>query len=300
MLVFIFGTSGAVLASNGNSYDNSSGSSSGNESYSNTDYIWRTSVNRGGSLGSYIGNKSYNMTATSSTSNLRATVNVTAVPKRLRTTELNIRIRVNGTFTPRTILQAWLRASSSGNTTGTSTGTTNYLSLGAFDMTGNAATLNFRQLIPNISIYDRLIISEEPILNTNIAPSNSLISAMLPASLGEVAMRADLRSRYEVPANDSSARGSAIIVINPNSNTIRYEIRYRNLEARETGAHFHGFALRGNNAPIIYGLPLGTMKTGTISYDQGQEANILAGGRMYVNIHSERYPDGEIRGWLLY
>ena len=125
----------------------------------------------------------------------------------------------------------------------------------------------------------------------------------------------------EVPAILSGASGAFTARVSSGGNTLQYELNYANLASTATAAHIH-FAQRGVSGPIIVFLcggngtgncpeRAGTVR-GTISSEdiraipeQGLEAGdfegflrILRAGAAYVNVHSERYPNGEIRGQI--
>ncbi|KPL86709.1 CHRD domain-containing protein [Herpetosiphon geysericola] len=101
----------------------------------------------------------------------------------------------------------------------------------------------------------------------------------------------------EVPPTGSKGMAMGTIEINTVANTLSYNITYHDLSSAETAAHIHGFAPRGANAGVLFNLPLGASKVGTINYAENQEANILA-GQTYINIHTENFPGGEVRGQL--
>ncbi len=101
----------------------------------------------------------------------------------------------------------------------------------------------------------------------------------------------------EVPPNGSTATGSAAITIDTAANTLSYNITFSGLSAAETAAHIHGFAPSGANAGVLHALPAGSPKIGVYSYNQADEANILA-GLTYINIHSANFSGGEIRGQI--
>jgi hypothetical protein len=70
------------------------------------------------------------------------------------------------------------------------------------------------------------------------------------------------------------------------------------LDSPETSAHFHGPALAGANAPVIVTLPNGefTDLSVTLTPQQGRD---MRAGRLYIDVHTQNNPDGEIRGQIL-
>lgn len=109
---------------------------------------------------------------------------------------------------------------------------------------------------------------------------------------------ANIDAAQEVPPTGSAATGNGYFAIDTTANTLTYNISYSGLGSAETLAHIHGPAPIGTNAGILFNLPLGTPKTGTWTYPEAQEANIL-GGQTYVNIHTSLIGSGEIRGQIL-
>ena len=132
--------------------------------------------------------------------------------------------------------------------------------------------------------------------------------------------RARLTGFQEVPSRLTTGRGRFQAHINEGDSAISYELRYRDLTAPATEAHIH-FAQRKVNGGIIAYLcggpkppcpPTGGTITGTITAadivgpaDQGIAPGDLAGalramraGFTYVNVHSARFPAGEIRGQI--
>lgn len=108
-----------------------------------------------------------------------------------------------------------------------------------------------------------------------------------------------LNGAQEVPATASSATGNGSFTIDTVANTLSFNITTSGLTGgAETGAHIHGPAAAGVNAPILFELPLGSSKSGTWTYPEASEADILA-GTMYVNVHTTLFPNGEIRGQIL-
>ncbi|MBL8862215.1 MAG: CHRD domain-containing protein [Planctomycetes bacterium] len=102
----------------------------------------------------------------------------------------------------------------------------------------------------------------------------------------------------EVPASGSTATGTIRMLIDTSSNTLHYQITLTGLVNTETAAHIHGFAGPGVNAGVLYNLPLGNSKVGTINYLESEEQGLLS-GLTYVNVHTNIFPGGEIRGQIL-
>ena len=102
----------------------------------------------------------------------------------------------------------------------------------------------------------------------------------------------------EVPAVDTPATGTAIFSVDTEANTVTYNITYSGLVGVEVAAHIHGLAPAGDNTGVLFGLLPDSPKTGTWGYDESMEEAIL-GGQTYINIHSDMYPSGEIRGQMV-
>lgn len=140
--------------------------------------------------------------------------------------------------------------------------------------------------------------------------TNVVLSADITDDLGVTSVTADLGAlsnsftaslsgSQEVPPTASPATGSGTFTIDTNANTLSFNITTSGLTGgAETGAHIHGPAASGVNAPIVFALPLGASKIGVWNYPEAMEADILA-GRTYVNVHTLLFPNGEIRGQIL-
>ncbi|WP_124033448.1 CHRD domain-containing protein [Herpetosiphon llansteffanensis] len=132
---------------------------------------------------------------------------------------------------------------------------------------------------------------------TNTAtPSETATPSLTPVA-SCLRFNVSLDGEQEVPPTGSTATGSGIVDVDTINNTLSYNFSYQGLSADETAAHIHGFAPRGVNAGVLFGLAIGSPKVGTLNYSENQEANILA-GQTYINIHTSAFPGGEIRGQL--
>lgn len=106
-----------------------------------------------------------------------------------------------------------------------------------------------------------------------------------------------INGQQEVGAdNGSTAIGTGRFRINTATNTLAYSIDINGIP--ETAAHIHGPAAPEVGAGIIHPLPAGDIKSGVWNYPEEHEAAILA-GQTYVNVHSNAFPAGEIRGQIV-
>lgn len=126
------------------------------------------------------------------------------------------------------------------------------------------------------------------------------LALIAPAHAVVVVYQATINGAQEVPPRPSPATGTGTFTIDTDANTIDYNVVFDvgALLAPENNAHIHCCAPPGMNAGVIIPLPLGSPKIGQGTYAETNEANILA-GNSYINIHTELYPGGEIRGQIL-
>jgi hypothetical protein len=112
--------------------------------------------------------------------------------------------------------------------------------------------------------------------------------------------QATIDGSQETPPTNSPAVGYGEFTIDTDANSIHYAVTFNpdSLLAPETAAHIHCCAPPGTAAPVMIPLPLGSPKIGDGTYDEANEGSILA-GLSYVNIHTEQYPGGEIRGQIV-
>jgi hypothetical protein len=111
-----------------------------------------------------------------------------------------------------------------------------------------------------------------------------------------------LNSAQEVPSNPYSGTGSGTLQINNTTFAWTLSGTFTNLYGTSTDAHIHGPAAPGVNAPPVVGINFTSGQTsGTFSgsgtFSAGQAADLFA-GLYYINIHTNFYPNGEIRGQL--
>jgi hypothetical protein len=151
-----------------------------------------------------------------------------------------------------------------------------------------------------------------------------------PALAAQVSYTATLSGAAEVTPNASPGTGSALVVFDTGANTMEVKLTFAGLTSPNTAAHIHccttvpftGPAGVATVTPTFTGFPTGTT-SGTYDHtfdmlDLGSYnapfvtahggtassalAALMAGaaaGQAYLNIHTDNFPGGEIRGFLM-
>ena len=103
-----------------------------------------------------------------------------------------------------------------------------------------------------------------------------------------------------VPPVATLAMGTADAVLDKQTRLLRWKVSFSNLSGPVTMAHFHGPAAIGANAGVALGFaaPVNSPYEGRATLTPQQAADLLA-GRWYVNVHTAKFPAGEIRGQMI-
>ena len=132
--------------------------------------------------------------------------------------------------------------------------------------------------------------------------TTSVALAATPAFALKIPIQASLTGAGEVPPNASAARGLMQGTFDTDTNTLQWTVTYSGITTPVIGAHFHGpISYLGltpeENAPIQVGTP-GNLASPFHSVAQisDEQAKDLKDGRYYFNLHSKKFPAGEIRG----
>jgi hypothetical protein len=115
-----------------------------------------------------------------------------------------------------------------------------------------------------------------------------------------VHFQAKLDGASETPPKVTSGHGAAEVTLDTTAHTLSWTIDYAGLTGPATMAHFHGPAAPGVAATVTVPIT-GTMASplvGTAGLNDGQIGDLLA-GLWYINIHTAKYPAGEIRGQVV-
>ncbi len=114
-----------------------------------------------------------------------------------------------------------------------------------------------------------------------------------------------LEGKQEVPVKTGPACGTLEATYNKTAKILVYTITWHTLSAAPVGAHIHGEAARGVNAPVVHGFTEQIPKVTKGSFTNWvrvdgvaiDEAGLLA-GQYYFNLHTPINPGGEIRGQI--
>lgn len=106
------------------------------------------------------------------------------------------------------------------------------------------------------------------------------------------------------PANSRVATGTAKANYDDASKLLTWDVAFSGLTSDATAAYIHGPAGPGANAPVVLVLtprnmyPITSPLRGSATLTDAQAADLTA-GKWYVNVHTARNPNGELRGQLL-
>ena len=130
--------------------------------------------------------------------------------------------------------------------------------------------------------------------NSTTASSNVMNEAGLP-----------MRPDQEVPANNSSASGTADVTYNKDTKMLTYTLNWSGLTDKPTMAHIHGTAPRGANAGVKHDLTNVLKKETSGSFTDSVKVDgsaikedSLLSGFYYFNVHTPAHPGGEIRAQI--
>ena len=103
--------------------------------------------------------------------------------------------------------------------------------------------------------------------------------------------------------------GSGVVWFDTTNQLLFYDFAFGGLSSAQTAAHLHGPAAPGASAGIVYDVGVGSPNSGTIelttpvfgarSYAVDDQIDDLRDDLWYVNIHTQDFSGGEIRGQLL-
>jgi hypothetical protein len=122
----------------------------------------------------------------------------------------------------------------------------------------------------------------------------------VPAMAATMKFTADLEAASETPPATSSGTGAAKVSFDTVTKKLTWTVTYKKLTGKATAAHFHGPAAVGAKAPPVVPITgkLTSPIKGSATLTDAQAADLEA-GMWYFNVHTAKYPDGEIRGQVV-
>jgi len=119
----------------------------------------------------------------------------------------------------------------------------------------------------------------------------------------------NLSGGREVPPNTSTGSGSGRYELSVGGSELRFVITAEGLSGPVTEAHFHVVSPNAVADPVVLDLaPFLTEVDGQVAvagasslteWSIGNALEEILAHQIYVNLHTETYPDGEIRGWVM-
>jgi len=119
------------------------------------------------------------------------------------------------------------------------------------------------------------------------------------ASAATEKFHATLSPSAEVPPSTSTGSGEATATLDTATHEMTCDVTFSGFSSDVTAAHIHGPAEAGKNAGVV--VPLGSSPkspihaTAKLTPEQEKQ---LAGGMLYVNVHTKNNPSGAVRGQL--
>lgn len=116
---------------------------------------------------------------------------------------------------------------------------------------------------------------------------------------------ASMNGTIAVPATGMKGRGVAELSLDQSSNTLSFKVEFDNLAGGFTGLHIHKGSAQAEGA-VLYHLvpPVPLISTGSSGKITGMlkfnpaDLHELGASSLYVHLHSDRYPDGELVGQI--
>jgi CHRD domain len=112
-----------------------------------------------------------------------------------------------------------------------------------------------------------------------------------------------LSGAEQVPPVQTAGSGIAELTYDPATQTIKWTITYSGLSGTATMVHLHGPASRGEKGGVMLWLSKqGNTAESPISGQAvltPEQSEQFSAGRLYVNVHTQANPGGELRGQVM-
>ena len=115
--------------------------------------------------------------------------------------------------------------------------------------------------------------------------------------------RATLNGASEVPPTETKGSGYFTAIYRPSTKVLEYRLNLVGLSGPVTIAYLHGPAAPGENAEKVVPIDVPLYRDRSHLWDgvtlTEEQAGQVMAGLWYINVMTEKYPDGEIRGQIL-
>ena len=133
-----------------------------------------------------------------------------------------------------------------------------------------------------------------PAAATAIAAAFLFVGTAAQAEM--IRFSAELTGAAQVPPTDSAATGTVEVTLDTEAKTVAWLVTTDGLSGAPTASHIHGPAAATESAGPVIDTLAAMEGSAPITDEQIAE---LTGGMYYYNVHTEKFPDGEIRGQLM-
>jgi len=128
-------------------------------------------------------------------------------------------------------------------------------------------------------------------MQTKMAAMEKMMNPM-----ASVMYMATLDGKQEVPAVDTTATGTATLELKDGK--VNYTVEVKDLSGAVTGAHIH-MGEAGKKGDVVHTITFDGMKAVGSWTPTAQELKDLPNKMFYVNVHTAKNVDGEIRGQIV-
>ena len=141
------------------------------------------------------------------------------------------------------------------------------------------------------------------------------LTVSLSMAAAQGVFKAKLSGKEVVPAVETKAMGEADFTLSKDGKELTYILKLMDIE-NVSAAHIHA-AMAGKNGGPVAGLFAGPKKEGMFSGEIakgtimdkdligplagktiGDLVKLIKDGGAYINVHTDKYPDGEVRGQI--